>query len=254
MGKVIDVHVHLGDGGETGYAVEDSLRVMDANGIDHAIIGPHMGYPLPLGIQSSREQNDFIANALKKWPDRFLKGYGVVDPRHGRRAVPEVDRILGELGLCGLMFENDRTGMPLDSPIMYEFMEHAAKYKDVVVFAHTAAYSVLEAPFMLEKLAKAFPEITFINGCALSDMTHCDSAWELSANNKNIYLEISGTMYELGKIAISVEKVGADKIIFGSDAPFYKNCREIKMVNISSISEEDKEKILYGNAIKIFHI
>jgi uncharacterized protein len=93
-----------------------------------AVISPIPGYEDPNGVKDSVAQNDNIADALKRWPDRFPHGLGVVEPRHGKAALPEVDWILGDLGLAGLMFHNDFNGMTLDSPAMFAIMERASRY------------------------------------------------------------------------------------------------------------------------------
>ncbi len=254
MSKIIDIHVHVGTGGETRYTAEDALRVMEANEIDMGVISPVSAYPLPKGVESSMEQNDNIAKALKQWPDRFVRGLGVVDPRHGKRAIPEVDRILGDLGLSGLMFENDKIGLTLDHPIMFEFLESAAKYKNVVVLAHTGPYSVLQSPFMLGKLARKFPSITFVNAQSLTTTTHANMSADLSATHSNVYLDTACTYYVLQAIKNTVRAVGEDKVLFGSDAPYYKVCRDKRIVEVAQISQDTRQKILYENAKRIFRI
>ena len=118
MAKKVDVHVHVGEDLYRRYTPEMALERMDRNDIEFAVISPVPDYPTPYGIKSSAQQNDYIAAALQKYPDRFVRGLGVVNPRHGMAAVPEVDRIFGELGLSGLMFSNDKTGLTMDNPTM----------------------------------------------------------------------------------------------------------------------------------------
>ena len=127
MAKKIDVHVHVGEDLYRRYTPEMALERMDRNDIEFAVISPVPDYPTPYGIKSSAQQNDYIAAALQKYPDRFVRGLGVVNPRHGMAAVPEVDRIFGELGLSGLMFSNDKTGLTMDNPTMIAFFEHAMR-------------------------------------------------------------------------------------------------------------------------------
>ena len=131
------------------------------------------------------EKNDYIAEALKKYPDRFVRGLGVVNPRHGKTSVPEVDRIFGDLGLHGLLFSNDKTGLTFDNPVMGEYFEHTMQYPNPVVFAYTSQYSVLQAPFMLEKMARRFPGIKFINGHKRGDqIIHFNVTIPRSLNEK----------------------------------------------------------------------
>ena len=121
MNKKIDIHVHIGEDLYQRYTPQMALERMDRNDIEYAVISPIPVYPTSEGIHSSEKQNDYIANALQKYPDRFIRGLGVVNPRHGKVAVPEVDRIFKDLGLSGLLFSNDKTGLTMDNPTMLNF-------------------------------------------------------------------------------------------------------------------------------------
>ena len=151
MGKKIDVHVHIGEDHERTYTAEDALRLMDKNGIDYAVISPVPTYPLPYGVESSRRQNNNIAAALQQYPDRFVRGLGVVDPRHGQAAVPEVDRIFSELGLHGLLFSNDKTGLTFDNPTMIEFIKTAASMTIPLLWPTHRSTPCCRLPLCLEK-------------------------------------------------------------------------------------------------------
>lgn len=253
MDRIIDVHVHIGSSLYQNYTAEDALKSMDQNGVTHAVISPVPSYPLPEGVKSSREQNDNIARLLKEYPGRFVRGLGVVDPRHGEAAVPEVDRIFGELGLHGLMFHTDKTGLTFDNPVMIQFMEHAARYKNPVVLAHTSQYSVLEAPYMLRKIAEMFPQITFINASSMKDTTHSNCSRYVSANLDNVYLDVANVHPIMAPIEWAVRDSGEDKIVFGTDTPFCGNyCTEKRMIDTADITEKQRRKIYWDTAARIF--
>ncbi|MEA4908535.1 MAG: amidohydrolase family protein [Chloroflexi bacterium] len=254
MTKIIDVHVHIGNDHYNTYTAEESIALMDKNGIDLAVISPVSAYPLPYGVKSSMEQNDLIAGALQQYPQRFVRGLGVVDPRHGKAAVPEVDRIFGELGLHGLMFSNDRTGITFDNPTMLEFMEHASGYDHPVVLAYTSQYSVLEAPYMLQKVAEQFPNITFINGSAMKDTTHSNNSRYLSAKLENVYMDVANIHQLMHPVEWAIRDSGADKILFGTNIPFCEYSTEKRMIDVADITAEDREKIYWGNAARIFRL
>lgn len=254
MKKILDVHVHVGCTLTEEYTAEDAIRRMDANGITHAVISPVSTYPLPNGVKSSREQNDRIAKELSLHPDRFVRGLGVVDPRHGKAAVPEVDRIFGELGLHGLMFHTDKTGLTFDNPIMIEFMEHASRYKNPVILAHTSQYSVLEAPYMLRKVAEKFPDILFINASSMQDTTHSNCSRYLSASLDNVYLDVANIHPLMAPVEWAVRDCGEDKIVFGTDIPFCNYCTEKRMIDTADITPEQRKKIYWENAARIFRL
>lgn len=254
MAKIFDVHVHIGRDHERSYSAEEAVAAMDRIGIDCAAVSPVLTYPLPLGVKSSMEQNDAIAAALKAHPDRFLRGLGAVDPRHGKAAVPEVDRIFGELGLHGLAFSTDKTGLTFDNPIMLEFMEHAARYENPVVLAHTSQYSVLEAPYMLRKVAECFPTITFINASAMKDTTHSNCSRYVSASVPNVLMDVANIHPLMAPVEWAIRDSGADKVLFGTNIPFCDFCTEKYMVENADITAEEREQIFWGNAARIFKL
>lgn len=255
MGKKIDVHVHVGEDlyGNV-FSPELAIEKMDLNEIDYAVISPVPTYATPYGIKSTSKQNDYIAEAIAKYPKRFIRGFGAVNPRHGKPSVPEVDRIFSELGLAGLMFSNDKTGLTFDNPIMGEYFEHAMEYDNPIVFAYTSQYSVLQAPFMLEKMARKFPGISFINGSALKDSTHANCSRFMSSILDNIYVDVADMNQLLNVLTNVVDECGAEKILFGSNIPFCDICPEITNIEAIGLSEEVKQCIYFENASKLFKI
>ena len=69
---------------------------MDEAGIDKTVIlGLDYEY-LFKGKISYKEYNDYVANILKEYPDRFI-GFAGIDPRRGKEAIQELERCIGEL-------------------------------------------------------------------------------------------------------------------------------------------------------------
>lgn len=254
MGKIIDIHVHIGCDYLKEYTAEAAIEKMDRNGIDYAVISPVPMYPAPDGVENSKRQNNYIAESLQKYPDRFLRGLGTVNPRHGKAAIAEVERMFQELRLHGMMFSNDKTGLSMDNPIMFEFIRAIPKDINPVMLMHTSFFSVLEPPFMLEKLAKSFPDINFVNGASMRDTVQSNCSWFLSSQNKNIYLDTAAVHYIMHPIDRAVEQAGENKLLFGTDSPFYDIAYDKMIVDDSEVSAEIKNKIYFENAKRLFDI
>lgn len=252
MDKILDVHVHIGPTLYGEYTAEEALRKMDENGVSHAVISPPPTAPLPLGVKSTMELNDSIAALLQKYPQRFVRGLGMVDPRHGKAALPEARRLFEALGLSGYSFSSDKTGLTFDNPIMMEFMEEAARHERPVVLAHTSQYSVLEAPYMLRKVAERFPQITFINASAMKDTTHSNCSRYLSASMPNIYLDTANVHPLMAPIEWAIRDTGEDKLVFGTDTPTCGYSTEKRMVDTADITPGQRRKIYWDTAAKIF--
>ena len=63
----------------------------------------------------------------------------------------------------------------------------------------------------------------------------------------NIYCDLAGTDAVDGSVEALVNAVGADRVVFGSDLPGRALTSQLAKVLGSSLSDADKEKILYGN-------
>ena len=102
------------------FELEDILADMDQAGVDMTVIvaadaETTFRYKVP---------NDLIAEAVKRYPKRFI-GFAGVDPHKGMLALEEVDRSVEELGLSGLKFLPHLHELAPNDPLMYPILEKA---------------------------------------------------------------------------------------------------------------------------------
>jgi len=62
------------------------------------------------------------------------------------------------------------------------------------------------------------------------------------------------TRLEAGKVEEAVERAGSQRILYGSDMTLLNPAHTIGMIMSSEISKEDKERIFYINAKRLFKI
>lgn len=206
-----------------------------------------------------REMNDYVLEAAKRFPGRIVP-LAVVSPlRPG--AAEEAERAfdagaagLGELfpdgqgfdlqdaaalrGICGVCLERGK-------PLMIHTAEQAGHQ-----YAGKGAYGAREAAafcrnFPMVKVTfahfggglwafEAMPEMRLL----LANASYDTAAWPW--------------LYE-PQIIDAIFAAGAgDKIMFGSDWPILKFPRYEKLIGETRLSEGDKEKLLGGNAARIF--
>ena len=67
----------------------------------------------------------------------------------------------------------------------------------------------------------------------------------------NVYLDLCDIHRHSGIVDKMVENVGADKVLYGTDAPWYDHMYCLGSVLFSHISDDDKYKILNANAAKL---
>ena len=70
----------------------------------------------------------------------------------------------------------------------------------------------------------------------------------------NVYVDTSGAQPFSGFVEYGVKKLGADRIIFGTDVVGRDFCTQLAKVTDADISDEDKEKILWKNAARLLKI
>ena len=71
----------------------------------------------------------------------------------------------------------------------------------------------------------------------------------------NVYLDLSGTgLFRYGMLKYLVERVGAERILFGSDYPICNPNMYIHAVEFEKISDSDKELIFSQNAKMLLNI
>jgi predicted TIM-barrel fold metal-dependent hydrolase len=233
-------------------SAEDVLHKMDINGIAQAVIAPHPAYETPLGVASSAAQNDAIRVILDRWPDRFPAGLGVVEPRHGARARPEAARAIRDLGLRGFAFDNDVSGLPIDSPSLTPLLEEVADVAGLVMQFVTTPYSVLRTSFRLAAVALRFPQMAFVSQNAFVDITHEAASADLAGRCTNVWFDLARAKSQLSTVEQGVAALGVGRILFGSALPDTGRSLTLEMVRIARLEADDRAAILAGNARRLF--
>ena len=67
----------------------------------------------------------------------------------------------------------------------------------------------------------------------------------------NIYLELCHSFSRHGIVEYLVEQAGVDRVLFGSDAAVLSYGQQLGRVIYADIKEEQKEKILSTNAVRL---
>lgn len=254
---IVDFHIHLGrvvkgwikalekygvtSEEQVEKNVEELVREMDKHKVDKAVVFPNPRLPVEY-----RDANDEIADAQKKYPDRII-GFCRVDPRDSERAIEELERSILSLELKGLKLHPVMEVFTPDHEYVVRIVKKAGEL-GVPVLIHSGVGN-LDSPRRLYKLVEEARETTVIVGHFLSYPANV----ELAEKYDNVYLETSGVITPK-IIELAVRKVGAEKILFGSDWPYLDMKFEMVKVEMARISREEKNMILGGNAKRILKL
>lgn len=246
MTYTIDAHVHLGRSYDGEYTIDDGelTRRMDARSIDKAVIFPFTDTPGP-----SEDAHDKVADAVKEHPDRLI-GFARVDPRYGQRAVEELEHAIEDLGLTGLKFHPSSACTSPYHPQSLTVMKKACELKIPVIIHSGDETNAL--PEHIARLSELLPELTIIMA-HMGYVEHANRAIQIARSHANIYLETSIQQSPF-RLKIAVQKLGAERLIFGSNMP--KGDLEVELVKIECVelNPQQKELVLGGNIARILGI
>ena len=97
-----------------------------------------------------------------------------------------------------------------------------------------------------------FPDLIII-GAHFGGWSIWDKAPEMLCKYQNFYVDTCSSFYALEKNTAKriIEAYGADRVIFGTDFPMWKQDEELKFLFGLGLSENDLKKILHDNLINI---
>ena len=244
--RVWDIHCHLSHmPGETPEERTAALlKYADRMGIERLVLS--MGFPLHQNPtpEQVRFENDQALGALRSWPSRTL-GLVYLNPNDPDFSVQEFDRCVRDGPMVGIKLWVARHCNARDlDPIVQR-----AVSMNVPILQHTwlkvgGNGPGESTPFDLVELAGRHPQATIICG-------HSGGDWErgirVVRSTKNVSIELAGSDPTNGFVEMAVRELGAERVIFGSDAGGRSFASQLAKVTAAQISENAKDLILGGN-------
>lgn len=219
------------------------LRLSDEAGVDICLV--HSVATVPHQVESI---NNFIAESVAAHPDRLI-GFAAMHPDY-ENIDAEIKRCK-ELGLKGIKLHPDFQKFQIDEPKAYPIYEAAVKYSLPVLFHTGDTRYDFSGPARLRRAADMFPEMKII-GAHFAGWSQWEEAYELFTDGR-IYTDLSSSLYMLTpeRAADIIRNFGADKVLFGTDFPMWTAKEELERFNAIPLTDEERELILYKNAIRL---
>ncbi len=168
----------------------------------------------------------------------------------------ELERIK-EMGLKGVKLHPDYQGFEVDDPKMKPIYKKISDLGIITVF-HSGKDYGFGPPYgnTPQKLSKALLWFSAPVIAAHWGGVACYEDVLKYLCGKDVYFDTSFGYSMMPKYYTQeiFDKHGADKILFGTDAPWHNAQMELRLINSLEISEEDKEKIFFKNAKKLLEI
>ncbi len=250
MRPYFDVHCHIGmtvsRAPVIGQSVGRCLARMASADVIGAIPCPTAGGPQARGVLDTRAQNEVIANACRKYPERFPIGLGIAEVRHEQAGVDELDRAMQEDGLVGFVCHPGLSGHSLGGEL-HAFLEVVAMHNGLCLLHQAGSTQNIAA------YADRFPSITFIIGhVSMNKAGHLDAIAHC-AKQENIWYDVAQKPVgdESWNLEHLVNNLGNEQIMFGSDLPYYDFRLVQSQIEESQLDDETKERISYKNAVRL---
>lgn len=192
--------------------------------------------------------NDVIADAVAGEDDGCdLRGWVVASPAQVEEAGAQMRTLLRNDRFVGLaLYPDPLTGRPVTLDSARELCTVFRRYSRPLLI------EALEEEAMAEALEIAHA----LNGMKVIVSGMGGSGWRRSidraARHVNVFLDISGALVP-EKILHAVRVIGGvRKLLFASGAPGTDPAAVLAMLDETGLGEEEKERILSGNALRLF--
>lgn len=224
---------------------EALLRRMDAAGVEKAALH-HFG---PIADFRFEEANDELAQVVKSHPDRFI-GFGT---QNYYRGTDETERCLNDLGLKGVKLFSSwglAPGTGLVEKYFYPIAEKIQEAGSALMIEHEGHTPIIGGAVFWDCLiAKAFPRLPIVM-CRCWTWSYWPDYLMAADLHPNLLMEF--TLAPTVWVERALRELGPGRIVMGSWAPEMDPASVVDSVKGFPIDEEGKEKILGGNAARIF--
>ncbi len=137
-----------------------------------------------------------------------------------------------------------------NDPAVHPLIEELVR-RDMPALIH-CGHPIFTLPWSIEELAVAFPAAKVILGhMGHGNIIYINGSIDVALRNPNVYLETSGMPMHT-KIAEAVDRVGPERVLFGSDAPFHEIGVEVRKVQVSGLTPDLVTRVLEKNSRRLF--
>jgi len=234
---------------------EELIASMDEAGIDLSVV-------LNAGWVSHElcvKTNDYILDSISRYPTRLV-GFCAIQPRAGDAAIAEVERC-AKAGAKGIgELRSDVQGFDLTDKVTMGPIIDAALKHDLIFLTHSSEPVGHDypgkgsiTPDILYSVIMAFPRLKLVCAHWGGGVPFYALMPEVAEALDNVFFDTAATVFLYKpEIFEQVSRIiGSDKILFGTDYPLMHQNRVLAQIQSTQLTEEDKAKILGGNAQKL---
>jgi predicted TIM-barrel fold metal-dependent hydrolase len=249
---IFDADTHIAPTGGA-FTLERHLERLDNHGIARSLTWLKPDYD----GEEIAGHNRYIHDAARAHPDRIVP-FGWADPTVSVAHAREMVRLcLDEYGFPGVKMNGAQNDYFIDDPeIAIPIAEEIARHGAMIAFHIGPDAYEQTHPLRAEKIARLFPDTPILMvhmGMGNAQMN--EAVLRSAAICPNMHLVASATTYQL--IRRAIQEIGADRVLFGSDAPFKSTAVEIatcEALLADEFTPRDRDLVMGGNASRLFEL
>jgi predicted TIM-barrel fold metal-dependent hydrolase len=239
---IVDFHTHVDDVPALGWRLpaEAVLAQLDEAGIDRAVVMTIIDAPALHPDALDQLVATCAASGGRLYP------FARVHPWYDQTPAL-LEHALDELGCRGVKLHGVSTlAHPGEEPVLRLLRIAAARGVPVLFHSGDDPFTT---PWELADAARAVPDATVVLA-HVGGYGHTEDAIAVAESLPNVYLDTSAMPYPAA-IAGAVRRVGAERVLFGSDAPGCPATLELAKVRMAGLPERDLDLVLGGNALRL---
>ena len=239
---VIDMHGHMGPWRGIWFprpSPEAMVHTMDQAGVRLLCFAHHAA------LFSPDVGNAAAVEAVRRFPDR-LRAYIAVNPHYPDAIARDLQAYDAHRDVfVGIKVLAAYHMMPWNHPA-YGPAWRFADERGLLALAHTWGGSTFDGQDMVREVAPKYPNLKLLLGHSLHGSW--DDAIALAKEFPHLYLELTAVLDDRGPIEKFVAAGLADRMLFGTDLPWFDPHHGIGALLSADITDEDRHKILHANA------
>lgn len=245
---LMDAHCHVGHDRCTSLAPDIVTPRGDAAGMIELTrrIGINqtavMSWAGPLSMEAELG-NTIVADAVRRYPDELV-GLSTINPEYDSPVFIEkvIQTYHVNLGFSGVKTYTPNQCIDYDDPMLARWLEYAHDHHLYMVFDPKVGVSSTE---VLANVASRYPQLRI-------HLDHCGQSWtyakwvvEMVQRYPNIFAQLNYTMVTNGVIEYLAEKISAERMLFGTDAPMRDPRPQVGWLVFTRLHEKQK-RLIFG--------
>jgi predicted TIM-barrel fold metal-dependent hydrolase len=238
---IVDVHQHTGRwpfAGKWG-GIEQNLRYMERRGIDAAIVSSTEAIVDDMVAGNRRLAEDIAEHDS-------LYAYLTVNPRYLDLSRREIEAYRDHPRFVGFKVHTSYSDTAMGEPRMADLFAMLEEHGKPLLI-HTWGAGAVRS---LAGLAQRYPQLPILVAHAGGDAWR--EAIEVAQRNPNLHLDFAISSPERERIERAVAALGAERVMFGSDATLFDPLYMLSCFAEAEMAEHDRALVMGGNALRLF--